>query len=51
MLIDFTKIPETSIKNFYGGEKELLTNMYTDERARIMKIKLVSGSFRRPAQT
>ena len=44
MLIDFTKIPATSIKNFYGGEKELLTNMYTDERARIMKIKLVPGA-------
>ena len=44
MLIDFAKIPETSIKSFYGGEKELLTKMYTDEHARIMKIKLVPGA-------
>jgi mannose-6-phosphate isomerase-like protein (cupin superfamily) len=44
MLLDFTKMSETAIKNFYGGEKELLTQMYTDEHARIMKIKLVPGA-------
>ena len=44
MLLDFAKMSETAIKNFYGGEKELLTQMYTDEHARIMKIKLVPGA-------
>jgi len=44
MLIDFSKIEEAVIKNFYGGEKNTVAQMFVDEKNRIMYGKLESGA-------
>ena len=44
MILDFDKMPETEIKNFYGGKKCILTRMHTDNYNRIMKVRLVPGA-------
>ena len=44
MIIDFAKIDESFLKNFYGGEKELIARKYEDGLNRILKGKLESGS-------
>ena len=36
MLIDFDKIEETIIANFYGGEKNTVAKMFVDDMNRIM---------------
>ena len=43
-MIDFEKINETVIPNFYGGEGELVARMYVDDKNKIMKGKLAPGS-------
>lgn len=44
MILDFKSIPETDIKNFYGGEKQITANMYVDGLNRIMTGKLAPGA-------
>lgn len=39
-MIDFNKITETVINNFYGGEGEYVARMFVDENNKIMKGKL-----------
>lgn len=43
-MIDFTKIDETVIHNFYGGEGDTVARMYVDENNKIMKGRLAKGS-------
>lgn len=44
MIIDFNDIEETRIKGFKGGQGELLTRNYADEKVRIMKSILRPGA-------
>lgn len=45
MLIDFSKLQETMINNFYGGDKDTIARMCTDELGnRIMHGKLEAGA-------
>jgi len=44
MLIDFSKIPEETIKNFHGGAKEVHAQAYGDELNRIMLTRMIPGS-------
>lgn len=44
MVVDFSEIEETVLKNFKGGEKETRAHMYTDDKNRIMKGILVPGA-------
>lgn len=41
MIIDFSKIEKTVIKNFRGGEKDTVANMFVDDKNRIMKGRLI----------
>lgn len=43
-MIDFSKIEETSLQSFYGGEGALIASMFTDDKNRILKGRLVPGS-------
>lgn len=43
MIIDFNSITEETIKNFKGGEGELLTKNFTDSNNRIMLTRLKPG--------
>ena len=43
-MIDFSKIEETSLQNFYGGEGALIASMFTDDKNRILKGTLVPGA-------
>lgn len=43
-MIDFSKIEETSLQNFYGGKGALIASMFTDDKNRILKGRLVPGS-------
>ena len=44
MLIDFDKIEETIIANFYRGEKNTVAKMFVDDMNRIMCSKLEPGA-------
>ena len=44
MIIDFNDIEETRIKGFKGGQGELLTRNYVDEKVRIMEGILRPGA-------
>lgn len=44
MLIDFQKLEEKAIKNFYGGEKSTLAHLFIDEKNKIMFGKLEPGA-------
>ena len=44
MLIDFSKMELTVLKNFYGGEQEMRANMHVDERNRILRGRLAPGA-------
>jgi mannose-6-phosphate isomerase-like protein (cupin superfamily) len=44
MLIDFSTLDETVVKNFRGGEKDTHARMFADENNRIMYIKLKPGA-------
>ncbi len=44
MLIDFSKIEPVALKNFYGGEQEMVANMHVDERNRILRGRLAPGA-------
>lgn len=44
MLIGFTKLEETTIANFYGGEKNTVAKMFVDEMNRIMHTTLEPGA-------
>ena len=44
MLIDFSKMELTVLKNFYGGEQEMRANMHVDERNRILRGSLAPGA-------
>lgn len=44
MIIDFTNIKETVIKNFYGGELEARAKMFTDVNGKIMYGTLIPGA-------
>lgn len=44
MIIDFSKISETVIKNFHEGEGETFARMYADDSNRIISGRLEPGS-------
>lgn len=44
MIIDFTKMEETVLPAFKGGEKEMRAHMYVDESNRIMRCRLIPGA-------
>lgn len=44
MIIAFKTIPETRLTAFKGGEKELVANMFTDEKTKIMRGHLEPGA-------
>ena len=44
MILDFANIEAQTLKNFKGGEKEVVANMHVDEMNRIFKGKLVPGA-------
>lgn len=44
MIIHFDEIPEQSIPNFKGGEKEFHTHMFTDDSCKIMRASLEPGA-------
>jgi len=44
MLIDFSTLDESVIKNFYGGENYTHAFMFADENNRIMHGKLTPGA-------
>ena len=44
MLIDFTRLEETVIPRFHGGDKEARAHMVRDEDNRIMLGRLVPGA-------
>lgn len=44
MILDFKNMKETVIPNFKGGEKEIATRVYADEKNRIMVSKLIPGA-------
>lgn len=44
MLIDFLTMNEEAKPNFKGGEKEYNVRMFTDERNKIMRGRLVPGA-------
>ena len=44
MIIDFSKVAETTIEHFYGGEKTLSAKMYTDTHGKILYGKLEPGA-------
>lgn len=44
MIIDFSGIEPTVIKNFRGGEKDTVTRMYVDENNKIVQGTLEAGA-------
>ena len=44
MLIDFENIETECLKNFKGGEKEVLANRFNDGKNKIMRLCLCPGS-------
>lgn len=44
MIIDFSKIKESVITNFYGGDDNTIAKMHVDDMNRIMLIKLEPGA-------
>lgn len=44
MLIDFKAIEPDAVKNFHGGEKDTVRQMFADENNRIMIVTLVPGA-------
>ena len=44
MLIDFDKLEETVLPNFYAGNKETCAHMFTDSLNKIMRGRLVPGA-------
>lgn len=42
-MIDFNKLNETVLHNFYGGEGDTVARMYVDDTNKIMKGKLAPG--------
>lgn len=44
MIIDFSKIQESVIANFYGGENNTVSQMHVDDMNRIMRGKLEPGA-------
>ena len=44
MNIDFSTIPESVIPHMRGGEKEVRAHMFTDERCKIMRGRLIPGA-------
>ena len=42
-MIDFNKITETVINNFYGGEGEYVARMFVDENNKIIRGRLEKG--------
>lgn len=44
MIIDFSDIEDITINKFYGGEKDTLARMFSDEYNRIMPNKLEPGA-------
>ncbi len=44
MILDFSKMDLTVLKNFKGGEKEYAAHMFLDEHNRIMHGTLIPGA-------
>lgn len=44
MIIKFENIQEASLKNYFGGEKELVAKIYVDECNKIVNAKLEPGA-------
>ncbi len=44
MVIDFKKIEEKVMPEFYGGSKEFRSHIYVDDLNKIMRGKLICGS-------
>ena len=44
MILDLQHISETPIHNFKGGDGMVYTRMYSDERNRIMMVRITPGS-------
>ena len=44
MILEFDKMNDTILPNFYGGEKEVVAKMFLDKRHRIMFDTLASGA-------
>jgi len=44
MLIDFKNIKEDVLKNFHGGDKEVMCRAFNDEYNKIMVTKMIPGS-------
>lgn len=42
-MIDFNKLSDTVIHNFYGGEGDTVARMFVDDKNKIMKGKLAPG--------
>lgn len=42
-MIDFNKLEETVLQNFYGGKGALSANMFVDDKNKILKGKLAPG--------
>lgn len=43
-MLDFNKIEETVINNFYGGNSDTIAKMYVDDMNRIMRGTLCPGA-------
>lgn len=43
-MLDFDKMEETVLHNFYGGKGDTIARMFVDDKNRIMKGKLAPGS-------
>ncbi len=44
MRIDFSALGDTVLPHFYGGEKELIAAMFSDEQNRILRGRLTPGA-------
>lgn len=44
MILDFKRMEGTVIPNFKGGEKQITSKMYADEKNRIMVNRLIPGA-------
>ena len=44
MIFEFSKMEDTVIPNFYGGEKQISAKMHVDDNLKLMKGTLIPGA-------
>ena len=44
MIFEFSKMEDTVIPNFYGGEKHISAKMHVDDNLKLMKGTLIPGA-------